>query len=417
MKKKITGKPAKDDKKKPAKEKKSAASGAGSSASGKKPIHKPASVSSRTYANPLDRGAKTEAKKNTAPDGPSMAAPKATEPAAPKVAKIENIKKAAKMILAVGEENAVEILKHLDSDSVEMVVAEMIKLKSLRDEERVSILRDFKKNLDSLSYNDYGGVSQAEKFLEKTLGHERAAKHIDRVKKSVHEIDYTEIEKYPPENTALVLGHELPQTSAFILATISSAYAAKVFSFLEPSYRVAVSRKIAGMNRVLPEIVRLAYETTLAKLKRMDRPDMNVVEGEKRLIEILNHMDRSQEDKILDDLQEAEPEMSLRIREKLRVFEDIIQLTTKEMRKVFDMVPNQTVWAKSLKGAPREITRHVFGSISMNRASDIMTEMKGIESIPLKEIEYNRKIIIEAIDKLEKEGQVMLRKDKEEMVE
>lgn len=383
---------------------------------GKAPVNASKVASKKTKENST-AGAKLNSKVDT-----KIIVKKAAPPAeAPKVvsktAKIENIKKAAKMILAVGEENAIEILKHLDSDSVEMVVSEMIKLKSLKEDEKAVILRDFKKNLDGLKFEDYGGVSQAERFLEKTLGHEQAAKHIDRVKKSVNEIDYTEIENYPPENAALVLGAELPQTTAFILATIHSAYSAKVFAHLDAQYRVAVSRKMAAMNRVSPEIVRVVYETILGKLKRMDRSDMNVVEGEKRLIEILNHMDRSLEDKILDNLGKEEPEMSLRLREKLRVFEDIVQLTTKELRRVFDLVPNQVVWAKSLKGAGRNIIKHVFSSISMNRASDIMTEMKHIENIPLKEIELNRRTIIEAIDKLEKEGIVMLRKDKEEMVE
>ncbi|MDH4262041.1 MAG: hypothetical protein OEV78_03240 [Spirochaetia bacterium] len=335
----------------------------------------------------------------------------------PSALKTENIKKAAKMILAVGEENAIEILKHLDSDSVEKVVAEMIKMKSLKDDEKVLILRDFKKNLDRLGTGDYGGISQAEKFLEKTLGRERAEKHIHQVRKNIDKVDYTEIENFPPENAALVLGGELAQTTAFILATISSSYAAKVLSHLNSDYRVSVARKIAAMNRVMPEIVRAAYETIIKKLKGMDRTDLNVVEGENRLIEILNHMDRSLEDKILENLEADDPEMSLRIRDKLRVFEDILQLTTRELRKVFDLVPDHKIWANALKGAGQNIIKHIFSSISMNRASDIMTEMKYIDKVPLKEIEQNRRIIMDVIDKLEKEGTVMLRKNKEEMVE
>jgi flagellar motor switch protein FliG len=343
--------------------------------------------------------------------------PQAGKGVASPALKTENIIKAAKMILAVGEENAVEILKHLDSDSVEKVVSEMIKLKSLKDDEKITILRDFKKNLDGLGSADYGGISQAEKFLEKALGREKAEKHINKVKNSIHVYNYTEIESYPPENAALVLGSELAQTTAFILATISSSFAAKIFTNLDAEYRVSVSRKMAQMNRVSPEIVRLAYETILNKLKRMDRSDLNVIEGENRLIEILNHMDRSLEDKILNNLEIDDPEMSSRIRDKLRVFEDIMQLTTKELRKVFDLVPNQAVWAKALKGAGQNIVKHIFSSISMNRASDIMTEMNYIEKLPLKEIELNRRTIMDAIDKLEKEGLLMLRKNKEEMVE
>jgi len=331
--------------------------------------------------------------------------------------KPENIRKAAKMILAVGEENAVEILKRLDHESVELVVSEMIRLKSITDDEKVIILRDFKKNLDNLNTTDYGGIGQAQKFLEKTLGQENAQKHIDRVKKNINDSDFREIEKYPPENVAIILGGELAQTTAILLASIDSAFAAKIFKHLPNEYRVSVSRRIAGMSRVMPEVVRIAYQSVIQKLKRLDKSDMNVIEGENRLIEIFNHMDRSVEDKILENLELNDPEMSSRIREKLRVFEDILQLTVKEIRKIFDLVPDHMVWAKSLKGAGQNMIQHVFSSVSMNRASDIMTEMNFIEKISLKEIESNRRIIMDAINRLEKEGVLTLRKNKDEMVE
>ncbi|MDH4198897.1 MAG: hypothetical protein OEV66_00810 [Spirochaetia bacterium] len=341
---------------------------------------------------------------------------KSTDPVK-SVSKEDNIKKAARIILSIGEENAASILKHLDADSIDKVVTEMIRMKNISEDEKTTILRDFKKNLDDSSASIHGGVNQAADFLEKTLGKERADKHISRVKERAIEIDLSEIEKYDPGNIAQIMAGEMPQTSSLILAAINPAYAAKILTSFNNAYRVSVARKIATMNKVSPEILRLAYQTVIDKVQKMESGRSHIIEGEKKLIEILNFMDQSVEDKILDNLDEEDPEMTARIKEKLRVFEDIIQLTTRELRKIFTVIPEHTVWAKALKGAGQNIISHVFASISMNRASDIMSEMNLIQKLPLKEIEGNRRIIMNVINKLEKEGKVVLRKDKEKLVE
>lgn len=330
--------------------------------------------------------------------------------------KPESITKAAKMILALGEENAVEILKHLDGESIEKIISEMVLIKHVESAEKITLIQEFKKNLEKIPEN-FNGVREAEIFLEKSLGKEKAAQHIENAKKNLKKLDFSEIEKYPAENCAHILIEELPQTSAFLLTSVKPGYAAKVMAKLDNAYRVSVARKIATMTKVSPDIIRLAYETILDKLKKMDEHSPDLIEGENKLLEILNHMDISMENKLLESLSSEDPEMTDRLKEKLRVFEDIIQLTPKELRKVFDKIPDHVVWAKALKGAGQNITRHIFSSISMNRASDIMSEMNFIKEIPLKEIEKNRKDIMNIISDLEKNGKLVLRKDKDQLVE
>lgn len=329
-----------------------------------------------------------------------------------------NVKKAAKMILALGEENAAEILKHLDPGSIDKVVSEMIKTRGLDNEEKSAILREFKKKLEEQPAIR-GGIDQAAKFLEETLGKEKADKHISNVKNKASQIDFTEIERFKPELISRILESELPQTSALILSSIKAPFAAKIMSKLDNAYRVTVSRKIATMGKVSPEVLRLAFENVLHRLNVMESQspeELESIEGEAKLAEILNNLDQSSEDSILTSLGTEDPEMALRIKDKLRLFEDITQLTVKELRLVLSALPDQAIWAKALKGAGQTIISHIFSSVSANRASDIMSEMKLIENIPLKEIEKSRRTIMKTIETLEKEGKVLLRKDKETLI-
>ena len=333
------------------------------------------------------------------------------------ISKQERITKAAKIMLVLGEENAAAVLRHFDDATIELIMAEAAKIPKIEAAEKEVILKDFLATIQTLEKNEYGGVDKARKYLEAAFGSKKATEHMDRITGALDLLDFQELETFSPKTVGQVLKNELAQTSAMILAVTSPAFAAKILQEIDNTVRVDISRKIAGMGKVSPEVIKTVYDKIIDKLRHFDDTNLEAIEGEERLCEILNHMDRSSEDTLLDALAPGDPDMVRRLRDKMRLFEEIIQLTKTEIRRLMEKTGDTRIWGVALKGSGQELIRHILGSVSINRAADIKDAMDQVEVLPLREIENARREIMTAVDALEEEDVLFLRKDREKLVE
>ena len=329
----------------------------------------------------------------------------------------DKLQKAAKILLALGQDNAAQILQFFDNDTIEKVLAEVVQIDGLDEKEKAAVLKDFQDELKAHAGTLSGGKEEAKKLLISALGASRASKFITKLDYISDRERFREIENYSPENVARVLNEELPQTISVVLAHIRPKFAAKILIKIEDAVRAQVAGRLAKMNKLHPEVVNATFHTILSRLEKLDDEDYEVAGGEAALTEILNHMDVYTEEKILNAIDEDDPDMAARIKENLVVFEDFIDLTPREIRKIVDSVPDIQVWAKALKGAGRDLTRHILSGLSINRSSDIVEEMKLIGGVTLADIDDARKILLNAANELDQMKKIILRKDKEEMIE
>lgn len=332
-------------------------------------------------------------------------------------AKEQKIIKAAKIMLVLGEDHAAAVLRHFDDATIELIMAQAAQIPKIEPEEKEHLLKEFLATVQTLENNEYGGVDKARKYLETAFGEKKASEHIERIAGALDLQDFKELETFSPKTVAQVLKNEMAQTSAMILAVSSPSFAAKVLQEIDNALRVEISRKIASMKKVSPDILKTAYDKIIDKLRHFDEGALEAIEGEERLVEILNHMDRSSEDILLEALNPEDPEMVERLRDKVRLFEEIIQLNKNEVRRLMEKTREARLWGTALKGAGQELIRHILSSVSINRAADIKDEIDALEAVPLREIENARREIMNAVDALESEGVLVLRKDREKLVE
>ncbi|MDH5717394.1 MAG: hypothetical protein OEZ22_07120 [Spirochaetia bacterium] len=329
----------------------------------------------------------------------------------------EKIKKAAKILVALGEDNAAKIMEYLDSDSIEKLIREIVSIKKLEKDEKNSLLKEFQQEIKKNEGTLTGGKDEAILLLQKALGHEKAEKYIEKLNKRQTAKHFHEFESYSEEVIAQVLSQEMAQTAAVVLTNLTSKFAAKVLKNFEASFRAQVARKVAFMQKVHPDTLNAIYKTLSSKLEKIEKEEFEQISGEEKLSAILSFLDVKSEENILRALDENDPEMARRIKESLFMFEDLIKLNGKEIRRIFEKTAENQVWAKALKGAGEELRRHIFSNISVNRSSDILEEMKIIGAISTAEIEKNRRVVMESVEKLEREGMLMLHKEKEEFVD
>ena len=138
--------------------------------------------------------------------------------------------------------------------------------------------------------------------------------------------------------------------------------------------------------------------------------------GADTLANILNHMDRSEEDEILDVLGGAAPSVVEDVRERLYVFEELVNLDHREMRLLITEIGDDLLLAVALRGAGEEIRRHFFNSMSQNRAADILEEMDRRGPLSIKEINEARSYVLTVARRLDEEGALVIKKEKDQYI-
>ena len=331
--------------------------------------------------------------------------------------KSQKAQKAAKIILALGDENAAPVLQHLDDKSISQIAAEIAKINSLPAAERKEVLKDFADKIEEVQTSETGGLHKASQFLKQAFDTETANERLKQLRDNLSINDFSKFEEYEPETLVKVLTEELPRTTAVVLTRLEPAYSARVLSLFEVKYRAQVAMQIAKTSKVSPELLKTLFASLTKKLDAVKDEKTIPAGGEGKLAEIMRHMDRSSERNLVEILGEDDSDMVDRLKKKLTVFDDISQLSAKEIRKIVEKIPDKAVWATALAGVGTELLRHILGSLSVNRSSDITEEMELTQTLPVKEIDKARREIINVMENAEEAGEIVIRKDREELIE
>ncbi|MCB1319437.1 MAG: flagellar motor switch protein FliG, partial [Leptospiraceae bacterium] len=129
-----------------------------------------------------------------------------------------------------------------------------------------------------------------------------------------------------------------------------------------------------------------------------------------------NYMDRQEEDDILGMLGSSEPDIFEDVKERLYTFEELTGLDSKEMRLLIARVDDDSLLATALRGAQEDVRRHFFNSMSQNRAADILEEMDHRGPLTVREINDARTFVLNIARRLDEEGTILIKKEKEEYI-
>src|SRR3954454_16697338 len=172
----------------------------------------------------------------------------ATRPKDDKAPAMRGIEKAAILLVAIGEERAGEIFRHLGDTEVEALSLEIAKSRKVPNEVCRDVLGEAVETVLAEDYIAEGGVAYARNILERSLGANRAEEVIGRLAATIERRPFEFLRRTPPEQIHVFLRSESPQTIALVIANLHTTLAAQVLSLPEPEDQAEVARRIARMN-------------------------------------------------------------------------------------------------------------------------------------------------------------------------
>jgi flagellar motor switch protein FliG len=334
-----------------------------------------------------------------------MSAELATRP--PTADSLKGIEKAAVLLVAVGEERASEIFRHLGDAEVEALSLEIAKSRKVPTTVSREVLGEAVETVLAEDYIAEGGVDYARSILERSLGASRAEELIGRLSATIERRPFEFLRRTPPEQIHVFLRNEAPQTIALVIANLHTTLAAEVLSFLEPEEQADVARRVAKMAETRPEVVSQVENVMRQKLSNVIAQEYAAAGGVKSLADILNHSDRTTERNVLDELAKTEGELAEEVRLLLFTFEDIVKLDDRSIQMVLKEVDQKDL-AVALRGVSEDVRHRIFSNMSERGAELLREEIEFQPPQRKRVVEEAQGRIVGVVRRLEEAGAVVL---------
>ncbi len=325
----------------------------------------------------------------------------------------EGIYKGAILLLSLGEDEAVEVLKHLTHLEVQKLGAAMARLKKLSRDEVDAVLTDFCSraakdnlflNLDSESY--------ARSVLQKALGEDKSTDNISRILEGQDTSGIEGLKWIDSQSVAELIKGEHPQIIATILVHLDRNQASEILGELTEQLRNDVLLRIATLEGIQPSALR-ELNKVLTDLLSGSENIKNSVGGIRTAAEIINFMGSAAETSVLDNLREFDTELAQKVMDQMFVFENLMDIDDRGIQILLREVQSDSL-VIALKGAAWELREKVFKNMS-SRASEMLREdLEAMGPVRVSEVEAQQKQILQTVRRLADEGQIVFGAKSEE---
>lgn len=320
---------------------------------------------------------------------------------------MKGLDKAALLLLAVGEDLAGEVLKHLKQQEIQKVTAAMVHMETVKSEEVLAVTQEFLKTLEENEVVGLDGGQYMQNILEKTIGLEKASKLMENFFLHGGEQGIEAIRVMEPRIIADYVKREHPQVIAFVLASIDPPKASKVLELLPDYLQGEVVYRIATMQDIHPSVLgELEHAVKDHVAESSTGPGFNLG-GVKYAADVLNSLETSIERKILEEIRDIEEPIWAKIEEQLFVFEEIQELDDKTLQLVLREVSSDLL-AKALRGSDDAMKEKFFRNMSERAAGILKEEMEMMGPVRLKDVEKAQQEVVKIVKRLEEEGKIVL---------
>jgi len=323
---------------------------------------------------------------------------------------LSGLRKAAILMITLGDQASSEILKELDEDEVQAIGREVARVTAIPTEHAEAVLEEFYQMSMAHDYVLKGGLDYARKLLVNAFGPEQAKRILDRVLKALgaDAASFDALQKADPQQLAKFIHNEHPQTIALILSHLNSSQAAALLFSLPAEIRADVALRMANLDQISPEIISKIAGIIGQKLKALGEISRESYGGVRAVAEMFNRLDSATSREILDSMEKSHPNLVETIRHLMFVFEDILLIDQAGVKEILARTDRKLLTV-ALKGTSEQLRNHFMQCMSQRGAEMLREDMEALGPVKIKEVEAAQQQIIAIVRQLEAEGVLSLK--------
>jgi flagellar motor switch protein FliG len=323
--------------------------------------------------------------------------------------KLSPYEKAALVIQALGPEKSGPILRQLPESLLQKLLRSVAVAgkEAFTVDQATPVLEEFLELMQQSGYVAAGGLEAARQMLESAFGADQAQDWLNRLQSSIQSRPFASMYQARPEDLASFLQLEHPQTIALVMSYLPAAQAALVLTHLPEELRVDVARRIGHIDVVPPRVLK-AVEASMARRMASWAPEeYRGPKGLDVIVDIMNKVDRATERSTLNALAETDPDLAQLIKDRMFLFEDITQLSDKNMQTVLRRVDKKDL-ALALRPLSPDAQSRVFANMGRQAVEEVQADMAETGPVPLREVEAAQSRIVAMVRMMEEAEEIDL---------
>jgi len=320
--------------------------------------------------------------------------------------KYTGAQKAAIILLSFGEEISGEIFKNMTEFEIKRVGSAMSRLGRLDQSIVDEVMLEFYEVLQQNHKYFYGGNEFTKKVIGNAFKGETADDIIEQLALG-SSANLDSLELIDPRTLATFVRNEHPQTIALILAHLDPKKCGETLKLLPESLHTEIMLRVANLDAVAPEIIDEIDDVLRNEIQSMGSISTQKIGGVEPLAEMLNLIDKSTEDQILDNLEERDPDLAEQIRQLMFVFDDLVKIDDRGIQELIKTVSNDK-WKIALKTASEPLKELIFKNMSERASQMLLEDMETMSAVKLADVESIQFEIVQVARKLEEEGKIVI---------
>ena len=323
---------------------------------------------------------------------------------------LSGIRKAAILMIILGDQAGGEILRQMDEEEVQAIGHEIARITSISNDQAENILEEFYQMSMAHDYVLKGGLDYAKKMLNSAFGPEHARRLVDRLVKTLGSelASFDALQKADPQQLAKFIHNEHPQTIALILSHLNASQAAGLLVSLPQELRADVALRMAHLDQISPLIVSKIASIIGQRLKSLGELNRESYGGVRAVSEMFNRLDSGSSKDILEAIEQNDPKLVETIRHLMFVFEDLLLLSQEAIKEMLGKV-DRKILTVAMKGTSDQLKNHILAQMSQRGADMLREDLDALGPIKIKEVEAAQQQIIAVFRQLEAEGTISLK--------
>ncbi len=319
----------------------------------------------------------------------------------------DGIMKSAVLMLALGENEAAEVMKFLGPKEVQKLGAAMATLKSVGREQVEEAVTDFLAVAEQSSDFGLDSDEYIRSVLTKALGTDKASGVLDRILQNRDSSGIESLKWMDAQTVADLILNEHPQIIATILVHLDADHASEVIGKFTERLRQDVMLRIATLDGVQPAALKELNDVLAKLLSGNESLKKQSMGGVKVAAEIMNYLNGETEIAVMEGLKSYDEELAQKIMDTMFVFDDIIEIDDKGIQVMLREVQSETLIV-ALKGTTAEMREKIFKNMSSRAAEMMREDLDSKGPVKLSEVEAQQKLMLQIVRRLADEGQIML---------
>jgi len=321
--------------------------------------------------------------------------------------KLNGTEKAAVFLRSLGEEDAAQVLKHMNPKEVQKIGQAMATLANVTREEVQGVLDSFVTTVEEETGLGIGSHDYVRKMLVGALGEERAGSLLDRILSGGNTNGLEQLRWMDPRGIYEVIRLEHPQIIAIVCSFLEPDQAAQVLKMFPERDQASILLRIATLEGVQPAALSELNEILEKQFSNNAGGQTATVGGPKTAADILNFVESSTEAAIMERIKETEPDLGQNIQDLMFVFENLIDVDDRGMQTLMRDIQTDELQL-ALKGADENLKEKFLKNMSQRAAEMLRDDLEAMGPVRVSDVETAQKSILAAARSLADKGEIAL---------